>query len=244
MNEILEPHEIARTLSVIVPILNEHGELPKLVSHLNSIGAEQVIVIDGGSVDGGLQWLRQFWENHELGRIVLKSPAGRAIQMNVGAQISQGDLLLFLHADSRLPKGAKQEVLDARENQNLWGRFDIAFACSKKLRLAMQVISMFINIRSKLTSIVTGDQAMFVDHITFQKVGGFKNIPLMEDIAISKALKKHSVPHCSQLKVLTSARRWEQGGVIRTVLLMWYLRFAYFCGMSPKRLVQIYRQAR
>ncbi len=227
-----------------MPVLNEHKELPKLISHLNGLGAEQVVVVDGGSVDGGLQWLQQFWENHELGRVVLKSPAGRAVQMNVGAQIAQCDMLLFLHADSRLPEGAKQEVLDARENQYLWGRFDVAFQSTDKIRVAMQVIALFINIRSKLTSIATGDQAIFVDHNTFGKVGGYQKIPLMEDVAISKALKKHSVPHCSKLTVVTSARRWQYGGVIRTVLLMWYLRFAYFCGMKPKRLVQIYRQAR
>ena len=215
-----------------------------LVSHVSRLGAEQVIVVDGGSSDGSVEWLRQHWENRERGQIVIQSAAGRARQMNAGALIAGTDLLLFLHADSRLPDKAKLEILNARENQNLWGRFDIAFDAPLRIRYAMQVIALFINIRSRLTSIATGDQGIFVDSSLFRTIGGYAQIPLMEDVALSKNLKRHSVPHCSKLRISTSARRWEQGGVLRTVLLMWYFRLAYFLGVAPKRLAKQYRQAR
>ncbi|MEM7358103.1 MAG: TIGR04283 family arsenosugar biosynthesis glycosyltransferase [Pseudomonadota bacterium] len=237
-----------RTAAVIVPVLNEREGLPALCQHLASLGFEQAIIVDGGSIDGSFAWLQEYWQDFGAGRLAAQSAPGRARQMNVGAAHAVTDQLVFLHADSRLPLAARQEVLAARERQNLWGRFDIAFSHTatgtQAQQRAMRVIAMFMNIRSRLSSIATGDQAIFVDHELFRNVGGYPSIPLMEDVAISKILKRHSVPHCSRLRVSTSPRRWEQAGVIRTVLQMWYYRLAFFLGMSPQRLAAKYRQVR
>ena len=236
--------EIPRTLAIIVPVLNELEGLPSLVQHLDQVGAEQIIIVDGGSVDGGLAWLRNSWEDRDSGRIAMQSAPGRARQMNAGVWLASCDILLFLHSDSRLPLNAKRQILAARERQSIWGRFDIEFQTKPNLRPVMWVIALFINIRSRLSSIATGDQAIFVDYEVFRAVGGYPQIPLMEDVALSKTLKRYGVPHCSSLRVSTSARRWEQGGVVKTVLLMWYFRLAYFCGISPQRLAKQYRHIR
>jgi rSAM/selenodomain-associated transferase 2 len=247
---VLEHEELpeVRSISIIVPILNEIDSLPVLVAQLESIDAEQLLIIDGGSTDGSYQWLRQHWLNFDHSRVLLSSAAGRAHQMNLAASSATEDVLLFLHADCVLPKGARQEILYARDRQHLWGRFDVSFQhteqTSTAFKLAMQVIAVFMNIRSRLTSIATGDQAIFVDRQLFSNLGGFANIPLMEDVALSTQLKRHSVPYCSPHRVITSARRWQQGGVARTVVLMWYLRLAYFCGTSAQKLAEQYRQTR
>ena len=250
LRSVLEHEELpeVRSISIVVPLLNEFDRLPALLAQLENSGAEQLLIIDGGSTDGSYQWLRQHWLNFDHSRVLLQSAAGRATQMNVGASSATEDVVLFLHADSVLPKGARQEILHARDRQHLWGRFDVSFErteqTSSTFKLAMQVIALFINIRSRLTSIATGDQAIFVDRQVFLSSGSFANIPLMEDVALSKQLKRHSVPYCSPQQVITSARRWQQGGVVRTVLLMWYLRLAYFCGVAPKKLAEQYRQVR
>lgn len=231
---------VPRMLSVIVPILNESDHLELLVEQLASIAADQTIIVDGGSKDGSATWLMQNWHSPELGRYFIQTSAGRAKQMNAGAARANGDMLLFLHADSVLPVGAKREVLRARELQSLWGRFDVAFRSEKRIRLAMRVIALFMNIRSRLSSIATGDQAIFVDRVLFNTVGGYQDLPLMEDVALSKTLKRQCVPYCSSLRTTTSARRWENSGVLRTVVMMWYLRLAYFLGVSPKKLVKRY----
>ena len=236
--------DIPRTLTIIVPVLNELEGLPALVQHLDQVGAEQIIIVDGGSGDGSFAWLRNSWEDRDAGRIAMQSTAGRARQMNAGVWLASCDLLLFLHSDSRLPQNAKQQILAARERQSVWGRFDIEFETTANFRSVMWVIALFINIRSRLSSIATGDQAIFVDYEVFRAVGGYPEIPLMEDVALSKTLKRVGVPHCSTLRVSTSARRWEQGGAIKTVLLMWYFRLAYFCGVSPQRLADQYRDIR
>ncbi len=233
-----------RRLSIIVPVLNERGRLAALVEHLASIAADQTIIVDGGSKDGSENWLLQNWHAPEIGRVFIQTVAGRAKQMNAGADQATGDMLLFLHADNVLPIGAKREVLRARELQSLWGRFDVAFRAEKRSRLAMRVIALFMNIRSRLSSIATGDQAIFVDRILFRTIGGYQDLPLMEDVALSKMLKRHCVPHCSSLRTTTSARRWENRGVFQTVVTMWYLRFAYFLGASPHKLVKRYQNIR
>ena len=233
-----------RRLSIIVPVLNERGRLAALVEHLASIAADQTIIVDGGSKDGSENWLLQNWHAPEIGRVFIQTVAGRAKQMNAGADQATGDMLLFLHADNVLPIGAKREVLRARELQSLWGRFDVAFRAEKRSRLAMRVIALFMNIRSRLSSIATGDQAIFVDRILFRTIGGYQDLPLMEDVALSKMLKRHCVPHCPSLRTTTSARRWENRGVFQTVVTMWYLRFAYFLGASPHKLVKRYQNIR
>lgn len=247
-NSPLPPPPAERSAAVIVPLLNERPNLESLCKHLSSLGFEQTILVDGGSSDGGFEWLQQYWQNFELGRLAVQTRPGRALQMNAGAAHAVTDLLLFLHADSKLPSQAKAEVLHARESQGLWGRFDISFihanASSAGNRRLMRLIALMMNIRSRLSSIATGDQAIFVDHVLFRSIGGYPQIPLMEDVALSKILKRHCVPYCSRLTVATSARRWERGGIVRTVLQMWYFRLAFFLGASPHRLAAKYQQVR
>lgn len=234
----------SRSLSIIVPLLNEEKALPVLLRHLETTDADEVILVDGGSNDGTRAWL----ERHATTRIpycqIVYSAAGRALQMNAGARHASGDMLLFLHADTQLPHSAKKEICKARDDNYFWGRFDIAFTPSSRGDTAMRVIAFFINVRSRLSSIATGDQAIFIDRSLFHQIGGFAKLPLMEDIALSKTLKSHGVPYCSRLTAQTSPRRWQNRGIVRTVLLMWGLRLAYFCGVAPATLSKWYRQAR
>ena len=221
-------------LSIIMPVLNE-GEsiaaaLDALVD-LRTLGAE-LIVVDGGSQDATVQRARI-----RADRVVL-GPRGRALQMNAGAEKATGDVLLFLHADTRLPSMAEMLVLDglARSGRD-WGRFDVKIAGRSPL---LRIVGLMMNLRSRITGIATGDQAMFVKRDTFQKVGGFPPIPLMEDIALSKALKRIGRPLCIRRRAVTSGRRWDKDGVLRTVVLMWRLRLAYAFGADPAMLARRY----
>ena len=224
-------------LAIIVPVFNEAAVLPALCQQLDKSMAQQLIVVDGGSDDDSWQWLQSNWHNG-ANRCALQSGAGRAQQMNTGATHSKADIYLFLHADTTLPDGAIDAVLTAVDDSTRWGRFDLRFDSSKS---SMRVIAWFINLRSRLTGVATGDQAIFVEREWFERVGGFDPIPLMEDVALCKKLKRIGDPACLTGKVTTSARRWERNGVIKTVLLMWYLRLAYYLGASPQRLAQRYR---
>lgn len=250
MNQLIEqaPEQLstqvtedAQTLSVVVPIFNEIAVLPALLAQLAELRADQLILVDGGSNDGSYQWLEQ---HKDKAFTLLQTASGRALQMNAGAAQCTSDMIVFLHADTMLPKDAKKEILAARNNLRLWGRFDIAFSDVGSNRIAMPVVAWFMNVRSRLSSIATGDQAIFVDRQLYNIVGGFPNLPVMEDVALCKQLKRHCVPACSRLKAITSARRWQQNGVIKTVLLMWALRLAFAFGVSPQRLAQIYQQVR
>jgi rSAM/selenodomain-associated transferase 2 len=221
-------------LSIIIPVLNEgHGIAPALdaLLQLRRRGAE-VLVVDGGSHDGTVALGRPRAER------VIAAPRGRALQMNAGAAEASGDVLLFLHADTRLPDDADRMVLGglARSGRD-WGRFAVKIDGKGPL---LAVIAALMNIRSWLTGIATGDQAIFVRHDTFRAVGGFPAIPLMEDIALSKQLKRIGRPLCLRTRVITSGRRWDEKGVVRTVLLMWRLRLAYFIGADPKALARQY----
>jgi rSAM/selenodomain-associated transferase 2 len=159
--------------------------------------------------------------------------------MNAGAAAASGDVLLFLHADTRLPDDADRLIVDALTRSNrLWGRFDVQFE-----RGALPLIACMMNIRSRLTGIATGDQAIFVTRNAFQRVGGFPPIALMEDVTISTRLKRLSHPICLAARVTTSPRRWQQNGVFRTVLLMWRLRLAFFLGAKPEALARAYGYA-
>jgi len=162
--------------------------------------------------------------------------------MNAGAEKAKQDVLLFLHADTMLPNNAKLEIEKGISGKHLWGRFNVEF---DETCLVMRVIAFFINQRSKLSQIATGDQAMFIKRDLFERVGGFDDIALMEDVAMSKKLYKlGNAPYAAKIKVVTSARRWKQNGVIRTVIKMWWYRLAYFLGVSPDSLAQGYRNVR
>jgi rSAM/selenodomain-associated transferase 2 len=216
-------------VSVIIPTLDEAqriGSALMALAPLRSRGHE-VIVADGGSSDA-TQELAQ-------GRCdrVLTSARGRALQMNAGARAATGDALVFLHADTRLPADADHILVDALK-RHVWGRFDVDIEGRHPL---LKVVACAMNLRSRLTGIATGDQAIFVRRDAF---GGFPEIALMEDIEFSKQMKRRDLPACLRARVATSGRRWESRGVLRTVVLMWRLRLLYFLGASPERLARLY----
>jgi len=229
-------------LSVIVPVLNEIEALPSLTANLELLCAEQLIVVDGGSTDGSCQWLEENWQSDQSQqtRLILKSSAGRAQQMNLGSEVASHQMLLFLHADTRLPKNAKSLICDS-DGEELWGRFDVQFDLSNKV---MNVIAFGMNLRSRISSVATGDQAIFVHRSLFERVAGYDDLCLMEDVALSKKLRKLSKPLNLTAKVTTSARRWQHNGVINTVLTMWWYRMLFFLSVSPDKFVDKYHNIR
>ncbi len=223
-------------LSVIIPALNEERDIGPVLERATSIHADEVIVVDGGSRDATREIAKR------LASHVIESPRGRALQMNAGAKAAHGDVLLFLHADTMLSpetKGVIQEVLS--DPQVVGGRFDIRLDRAGWL---YGLVASLVNLRSRLTKIATGDQAIFVRREVFEQIGGFSEIPLMEDVEFSRRLKKLGKIACLHKKVVTSARRWERRGPIKTILLMWRLRFLYFMGVSPDRLKNYYVDVR
>lgn len=222
-------------LSIIVPVLNEAQALPLLLERLLPLvkfGCE-VIIADGGSDDGSADIARC------AGFTLVRSARGRARQMNAGAAQACGEMLLFLHADTQLPDGAGVLVEQALSNGvSCWGRFDV---CITGRPFMLRVVGRMMNLRSRLTGIATGDQAMFVRRAAFDAVGGFPDQPLMEDVELSKRLRALSRPACLHRCVNTSGRRWETRGVWRTILLMWRLRWKYWRGVPASQLAQAYR---
>ena len=221
-------------LSIIIPVLNEGDDIAAALDalgHLRTAGTE-VIVVDGGSRDATVERAQL-----RADRVVLAT-RGRALQMNAGAERASGDVLLFLHADTRLPAEADRVVLNGLDqSRRVWGRFDVKIDGRSRL---LPVVAWLMRLRSRLTGIATGDQAIFLRREAFQVVGGFPTIALMEDIAICKRLKRLGRPLCLRACVTTSGRRWEKNGVLSTILLMWRLRFAYFLGADPKQLARQY----
>ncbi len=223
-------------LSIVMPVLNEAADIAAVLQALAPYRARgtEVIVVDGGSSDGTPELARPLADR------VIAGPRGRGAQMNAGAAAAQGDLLLFLHADTRLPENADRLVLDGlTRSGRSWGRFDARFDGGGLLA----VIALMMNLRSRLSGIATGDQAMFVTRAAFEVAGGFPLIALMEDIALSARLKRIGRPLCLAARVTTSARRWQRHGVLRTILLMWKLRLAFYFGADPVRLAQAYGYA-
>jgi rSAM/selenodomain-associated transferase 2 len=222
-------------LSVVIPVLDEAAGIEaslRALAPLRQRGAE-IVVVDGGSSDGTPVLARALADR------VIEAPRGRASQMNAGAAVAGGGVLLFLHADTRLPDSADRLILDGLTEAGLvWGRFAVRFNGG---RLAL--IAFMMNWRSRLTGIATGDQAIFVTRTAFDEAGGFPRIALMEDVALSARLKRLGNPLCLRAKVTTSPRRWEQHGVFRTALLMWKLRLAYFFGADPIHLAETYGYA-
>jgi rSAM/selenodomain-associated transferase 2 len=224
-------------LSVIVPTLNESAGIVATLATLQPLRRRgvEIIVADGGSTDDTRAFAAPFAD------AVITASRGRARQMNAGAAHACGGVLLFLHADTCLPDGADRLVEQAMTaEENVWGRFDVSIAGTSVL---LRVVAWFMNRRSRLTGVATGDQAMFVRTSVFRAIGGFADIALMEDIELSGRLKRCGWPVCLEQRVVTSGRRWERSGVLRTMLLMWRLRVAYLLGAEPARLAVRYDDA-
>jgi rSAM/selenodomain-associated transferase 2 len=222
-------------LSVVIPVLDEADGIAQALTALAPMRARgvEIVVADGGSSDQTVERARVLADR------VIVAPRGRGAQMNAGAAVAAGTVLLFLHADTRLPEDADRLIVEGlARSGRAWGRFDVRIAGSHPL---FPFISATMNLRSRLTDIATGDQAMFMSRDAF--AAGFPDIPLMEDIAMSKCLKRLGRPLCIAAPVVTSGRRWERHGVLRTILLMWQLRFAYFTGADPAQLARSYGYA-
>jgi rSAM/selenodomain-associated transferase 2 len=222
-------------ISIIVPVLNESSALAAMKAHWQQLqgSAAELIFVDGGSSDATFSLLQR------EGFTVIPSPRGRAAQMNAGAARSSGNILLFLHADTSLPPGALA-LLDQglSEKKHSWGRFDVRIEGTAWL---FPLISFMINLRSRVSGIATGDQALFMTREVFEEVGRFPEQPLMEDVELTKRLLRLGRPLCLRARVTTSGRRWEKRGVWRTIFLMWRLRFAYWRGAAPQDLAKEYQ---
>ncbi len=221
-------------LSIIVPALNEAAGIVSMLSALAPLRARgaEVIVVDGGSQDGTAELA-----DSQADRVVA-ALRGRARQMNAGAALARAPVLLFLHADTRLPEGADRSIQTAVAGGASWGRFDVRIDGRARM---LRVVAFMMNLRSRLSGIATGDQAIFVTRLAFQRAGGFPDQPLMEDIELSRRLCKLAAPACLPDTVVTSGRRWERHGVWRTIFLMWWLRWRYWRGASPQALAEAYR---
>ncbi|MDF1588551.1 MAG: TIGR04283 family arsenosugar biosynthesis glycosyltransferase [Gammaproteobacteria bacterium] len=223
-----------KSLALIVPVLNEAENLTFLVTLLSTLkqSQDEIVIVDGGSTDGSQQLLA------ELNLETVSAPKGRASQMNAGAMHSDADILVFLHADTELPANALDLIRKAIADGADWGRFDVRISGKHPM---LHIIALLMNWRSRLTAIATGDQVIFMRRELFNAVGGFPEQPLMEDIEISKRLKKISRPACLSDKVITSGRRWQKHGIWKTIVLMWWLRFAYWRGVPASTLAEYYR---
>ena len=221
-------------LSVVIPCLNEAAGIVAALERLQPLRRRgvEVIVVDGGSSDGSVALAAPLADR------ILAAPRGRASQMNAGATVARGPVLLFLHADCALPADGDRLIVDGLQaGGQRWGRFDVKLTGAHPL---LGLIAFMMNWRSRLTGIATGDQGLFMTRGLFADAGGFPAIPLMEDIALSKSLKNFGAPLCLRARITASGRRWDECGVLRTILLMWRLRLAYFLGADPADLALRY----
>ncbi len=224
-------------VSVVMPVRNE-AETIRQVLQVPALrdDAVEVIVVDGGSTDGTADLAGG------LAHRVLAALPGRARQMNAGLGVATGDIVLFLHADTVLPPTALNDIRQiAQSDAVVWGRFDVDIAGRS---LLLPVVAAFMNARSRLSGVATGDQAMFVRRDVLERIGGVPDIAIMEDVALSKVLRRISAPLCLRTRVRTSGRRWDANGAVRTIATMWLMRLFYVAGMSPDRLARIYGRLR
>lgn len=226
-------------LSIIIPVLNEAQGLPRMLMQLMALcrRSTELIVVDGGSEDDSWQ------AASSAGVQVIRSERGRARQMNAGAAVARGDVLLFLHADTLLPPSAEQGIETAIQRRGgasecVWGRFDVRISGHSFM---LRLVAILMNWRSRISGIATGDQAMFMTRRAFESVGGFPDQPLMEDVELSKRLLALSRPICLTDRVVTSGRRWEALGVWRAIWMMWRLRWLYWRGVPADELAESYR---
>jgi len=220
-------------LSVIIPVLDEAAGIQTMLQSLQTLRTRghEIIVVDGGSRDNTVALAEQLADRVECGA------RGRARQMNTGARLARGEILWFLHGDSRVDASADLRIQQAVSAGAAWGRFDIRLSGDRWL---LRIVETMMNWRSRFSGIATGDQGIFVSRVLFEQIGGFTEIPLMEDIDLSKRLKKYGDPACLRQPLVTSSRRWERDGILHTIALMWYLRLAYFLGVPAERLAAYY----
>jgi rSAM/selenodomain-associated transferase 2 len=223
-------------VSVIIPALNEEKSISTTLQSIIPLQPHEIIVVDGGSTDRTVAVCR------ELSIPVLASPRGRARQMNLGARHATGEVLLFIHADTQLPFSALDDISFAlADSRVVGGRFDVRLAGRHWM---FKLIGVMISLRSRLSRVATGDQGIFVRRDVFRELGGYPDVPLMEDVALSRALKGRGRLACLRSCVVTSARRWEADGIWRTIFKMWALKSLYLLGISPLRLKRYYGDAR
>ena len=237
---------MAMPISVIIPTLNEERTIMATLAHTAALGFDELIVVDGGSFDQTpvlVESYRRRAQSPAQSPVrLVTAPCGRARQMNEGAKASGGEILLFLHADTQLPGDAKTMIDTTLADQRMvGGRFDVRF---DRPSMWGTLISCMMNWRSRLSGLATGDQALFVRRPIFEQMGGFADMPLMEDIDFSRRLKRKGATAALTATVTTSFRRWERHGPLRTILLMWTLRFLYWIGVSPHRLAHLYMAVR
>ena len=223
-------------LSIIIPTLNEAESIIQTLTPLQSLrqAGHEVWVVDGGSTDNTQIITRPLCNG------VIQSRKGRAIQMHAGANHACNEILLFLHADTRLPDKLPSLFQRFEQQRYFWGHFRLQLSNTAYF---YRVLAFFINQRTRLSQIATGDQCIFISRSLYQTIGGYPQIPLMEDIAISKRLKKYTPPICLIPPVVTSSRRWEKHGRVKTILIMWLLRGLYAIGISPKYLARWYQSS-
>lgn len=223
-------------ISIIIPVLNEEKTIAGTLLALQRLKPDELILVDGGSSDGTGEICRKF------GVELYPSPRGRARQMNFGAQRGTGDVLLFLHADTFLPSSAFDDIRSVLQDERVvGGRFDLQLDDASPM---LRLVGFMISLRSRLSKVATGDQAIFVRRAIFAELGGYPDIPLMEDVAFSRALKRRGTVACLRSRVITSARRWQREGIWSTILKMWALKSLYLAGISPVRLKRYYGDTR
>lgn len=227
----LKNQAMKKTISVIIPVRNEAENIEQVLKHLQPWRSQaEIIVVDSNSTDNTAVLAKPLCDQ------VLQSKPGRARQMNTGANVANSDSLLFLHADTCLPANAPSLINEHLKKKD-WGRFDIQLSGKQRM---FRIIETMINLRSRFSNIATGDQAIFLKRACFNQVGQYPDIPLMEDVALCKRLRKLSTAACISQRAITSSRRWEQHGIWKTIVTMWYLRFAYSVGIPAQKLANIY----